>query len=219
MLWSINPLRWLKYACLRFLVGADEARRLAGIIRDPLNLSPPYVGQLPGVDPLSTVPGEGRICFVSRHSLVESGLYWETVAVREEAAKPGEFWRIRRGTLGSTGEEVEFIHHAPRDTYLVASPDTDHGDHLLLDQVLEEKGRKAYLQLIAEMNRFVRRDPVQLARERLGMDLVGDGEGGLAARPMAATAADGEALDDETIIPFVTAIERDNDRAIITEET
>lgn len=216
--WSKNPIRWLRYLLLRMMVGADEARRLSGIIRDPLNSNPPFVGQLPGADPLGTAPGEGRITFVSRHALVESGVYWETVAMREEAAKTGEFWRIRRGLMGAAGEEVEFIHHAVRDSYLVASPDTEHGDHLLLDKTREERGEEAYRRLLAEMNRFVRRDPMELARERLGADLEDGGEGAYIARPMAAEAVQQD-IDEDTMIPFVTTVERDDDRAILTEES
>lgn len=216
-MWSRNPLRWLRYALLRLLADEDTARAASGVVRDPLNISPRHMGVLPGIDPLSSSAGESRVCFISRHSLVESGAYWETVAIQELVAKPGEFWRIRRGTLPSTGEEVEFLHHNSRDCYLVASPDTEHGDHLLLDKTREEEGLWAYRALLQKMNCFVRRDPTEIARERLGGDLTADGEGSWIARPMAAKATDIE-IDEQQTIPFVQQVDRDEERTILSTE-
>ena len=188
-------LRWLKHMVLRVLLGKEEADRLCTIAKDPLNRSPASLGVLPGCDLLGMAHGESRIQFVSRHGLVESGIYWEKVANKELVAKPGEYYKIKSAVLPSTGEVVEVIHHAAQDVYLVASPDTDHGDHILMDKIRKEQGEEAYRLFLCECNKFVRRDPMEIVRERLGADLQGDGQ------HLSVEASD-QPIDESTIIPI-----------------
>ncbi len=111
------------------------------------NRPPPWV-DIPGVDPLGSEPGEHNTHFVSRHHIAESGL--TCPACGGVAAYRAEFKKVH---LSSLGEVV----HCGCGAWLVASPDTEHGD----DQ-------KPYTK---SMHTFVRIPQEQAVREQYGEDV------------------------------------------------
>jgi hypothetical protein len=103
-------------------------------------------------DPLSDHPGEHHVSFVSRHHIAESGLRCPKCG--DEAAMRADYSGLRRTRLGEA-VRCECCHEI-----LVASPDTEHGDH--------------DLPYDAEVfHRFVRIDPAQALREQWGGDISG----------------------------------------------
>jgi len=110
---------------------------------------PPPRATIPGCDPLGTTPGEHNTYFVSRHDLAECGLKCPSCSALP--AERGDFAAVRRT---QHGEAVQCSCGA----WLVASPDTEHGDHLL-------PYNKALF------HRFVRISPEQATRERYGEDM------------------------------------------------
>ena len=112
---------------------------------------------------------------VSRHDIAESGLICPVC--RTQAAERGDFSRVRRTKINGDeneviecfGErEVEDGREVPCGTYLAASPDTEHGDHLddhgnIVAQVKQEP---------PEHFRFVRIPRDRVLREQYGEDVV-----------------------------------------------
>jgi len=92
--------------------------------------------------PLDDTPGEHHIEFVSRHSIAEEGLRCPTC--KSFAARRGDYSRVQKGILneGEPGETINELIICPNvfknkdgfdikcNTFLLASPDTEHGDHL-----------------------------------------------------------------------------------------
>jgi len=141
---------------------------------DGLNRRPPW-GVIRGVNPLLGAAGESNIYWVSRHDLAECGLWVDLPVGRHRVAEAGDFLLIRRGLLPGTGVVVEYIPYEYRAAngqsatcYLVASPDTEHGDHLKLDNCPPHE--KAAL--LAEMNTFVRRTYAEIVKDRYGPDVI-----------------------------------------------
>lgn len=150
---------------------------------DGLNRRPPW-GVIRGVNPLLGHAGETNIYWVSRHDLAECGLWVDLPMGRHRVAEAGDFLLIRRGVLPGTGVVVEFIPYEypagngqTATCYLVASPDTEHGDHLKLDNC--QPHEKA--SLLSEMNTFVRRTYAEILQDRHGADMRLTADGNIAA--------------------------------------
>lgn len=122
------------------------------------NRPPPWV-DIPGVDPLGDEPGEHNTHLVSRHHIAESGL--TCPACSGVAAYRAEFKKV---CMSSMGEVV----HCSCGAWLVASPDTEHGDDL-----------KPYGKY---MHTFVRISQEQAVREQYGEDII-ENKGRLEACP------------------------------------
>jgi len=113
------------------------------------NRPPPYK-TIPGADPLGNEPGETMVVFVSRHDLAECGLKCE--GCRAIVADRGDFSTVVTSQYG------EAVNCAKCERWLVASPDTEHGDDLLpYDH--------------QEFHRFKRISGAQAVRERYGEDM------------------------------------------------
>ncbi len=129
------------------------------------NRPPPWM-DVGNVDPLqgdeegSAVHGEHNISFVSRHHIAECGLLCPQC--RKLAARRGDYRGVRRTRLG------EAVVCAECGETLVASPDTEHGDHLL------EYDKKV-------MERFVRVSPDKALREEWGEDMKLASDGSVSA--------------------------------------
>lgn len=113
------------------------------------NRPPPYRA-IPGADPLGDAHGEHQVIFVSRHDLAECGLKCDNC--RSLAADRGDFSKVFESQYG------EAVQCSGCDSYLVASPDTEHGDDLL------PYDKKAF-------HRFKRITEAQAVRERYGDDM------------------------------------------------
>lgn len=164
------------FLCWFFRLLISPVSRLGvsdSVPEDPLNMHPAWV-DLPSCDPLSVVPGYTTVQFVSRHSLSEDGIHMDWLGERIRVCGAGEYHRIRRGVLHSTQEKVECVVWDYKDPfgnsatyYLVASPDTEHGDDVLLDNCSDRERP----QLLASFSRFVRRPHLDIERERWGQDI------------------------------------------------
>lgn len=116
-------------------------------------------------DPLQTEQaGENRVHFVSRHSIAETGLTCPSCG--QMVAPRASFDRVQKARLsdGSINEVLYCPHdkvHEGRKVkcgaILVASPDTEHGDHL------NEKSAKNYT--------FKRKDKALATQEAYGADV------------------------------------------------
>jgi hypothetical protein len=132
-------------------------------------------GGVPWLDRDLVVLGEGhgkhQTIFVSRHHLAEGGLECPICNRRIEA---GDFSHVQRTLVdGQENEcivcqgerEVENGRMVPCKTVLLASPDTEHGDHLDADGKVDPKGYDP-----PEYFRFVRAPADQHLREKWGVD-------------------------------------------------
>lgn len=109
------------------------------------NRPPPRV-VVPGADPLSDAPGEHNSHFVSRHAIAESGL--TCPSCKEVAAQRADFSGVR---VDQRWNEV--LQCGACGAWLIASPDTEHGDHLL------EYDQKIF-------HRFVRKTKAESLKEQ-----------------------------------------------------
>ena len=132
------PIRWF-YSVLRALQRWHYANR------------PPPKVTVPGADPLSEAAGEHNTHFVSRHDIAECGL--TCPACKNTAAQRGDFSGV---CLDQRDNEV--IQCGSCGAWLVASPDTEHGDHLL------EYDHKLF-------HRFVRKPIAEVWRDKYGEDI------------------------------------------------
>lgn len=107
---------------------------------------------------------------VSRHAIAETGL----VCPRCETlvAPRGDYTRVRASHRGEVirchGQWEANDQVQPCPFYLFASPDTEHGDHILWDKVPKGQREKLFY-------RFVRKDGADVVRETYGDDVVGNG--------------------------------------------
>lgn len=134
---------------------------------DPLWIS------IPATDPLTaTAHGKHQIEFVSRHAIAETGLLCPVC--RTELAALGDYTMVRHSRLGDVikcnGKRVVQDEEFPCGMYLVASPDTEHGDHLIYDKVPADERHALF-------HSFVRVSEGDAARRKYGEDIsLRDGE-------------------------------------------
>lgn len=133
-----------------------------------MTTEPPWI-EMPAIDPWSspTSHGEHSIEAVSRHSIAETGLVCPRC--RTEIGVRGNYEMVRRGRMGEvikcigTRRLQDGAEHVC-NTYLVASPDTEHGDHLIYDKTPVEERQKLFYT-------FVRITEADMLREKLGDDI------------------------------------------------
>jgi hypothetical protein len=109
--------------------------KLKALIRRWLHLD--WV-EIPLTDPLSaTTHGEHKVEFVSRHSIAETGLTCPVCGT--DVAPLGSYIMVQRSRLGEVvvcnGRRIIQDTEVPCGMQLCASPDTEHGDHLIYDKV------------------------------------------------------------------------------------
>ncbi len=111
--------------------------------------------------------GEHSIEAVSRHSIAETGLVCPRCGT--EIGVRGDYDMVRRGRMGEVIKCIgrrrlqDGVDHTC-NTYLVASPDTEHGDHLIWDTTpVEERTQKFHT--------FVRISKEDMLKEKLGDDI------------------------------------------------
>jgi hypothetical protein len=155
---------------------------------DPLWLA------IPNTDPLSaTAHGEHRVEFVSRHAIAETGLLCPVC--RTEVAPVGEYTMVRHSRLGDVikcnGKRILQDEEMPCGMFLIASPDTEHGDHLLWDKVPKEERHALF-------HSFVRISEGDAVRLKYGQDVVTDAEGNLTTQAKGPA----EKEKDKTRLPF-----------------
>ncbi len=145
-------------------------------------------GDVPWANPrsLSTVAGGhegiGNNIFVSRHDIAESGL--QCPLCRKEAVERGDFSKVYKAIVD--GHENEVVQCPNRRTveegrevdcaaWLIASPTTEHGDHLDDEGNVCSDGAMDR----PEFFRFKRITAAQALREQWGMDVEPDPAGGM----------------------------------------
>ena len=134
---------------------------------DPLWLA------IPANDPLTaTTHGEHRVEFVSRHAIAETGLKCPTCFT--ELAPIGDYTTVRHSRLGDVikcnGRRVIQDEEHVCGMFLIASPDTEHGDHIMYDRVPKEDRFELFY-------RFVRISEGDAAKRKYGEDIkLVDGE-------------------------------------------
>ncbi len=122
--------------------------------------------EVPPLDPLQNDKarhGEHAFEFVSRHAIAETGLVCPRC--NNEAAPLGVFRRVERCRLGEVvaceAQREVNDELVPCGALLLASPDTEHGDHLLWDQTPEAQREVLFYRFVrraqaeAEADRFV----------------------------------------------------------------
>ncbi len=119
---------------------------------------------------LTNKPGQHSTFFVSRHHLAEGGL---ECPLCHEMIASGNFTGVYRTMVDGRENEVivcqgkrkvEGIREVKCETLLIASPDTEHGDHL------NDKGEvDAYASDPPDYYRFVRAPADQALREKWGV--------------------------------------------------
>lgn len=129
---------------------------------DPLWLA------LPPTDPLSDTPGEHKIEFVSRHAIAETGL--TCPVCQTEVAPIGDYRLVRHSRLGDVIQcngkrDMKDVGEVPCGMFLVASPDTEHGDHILYDNIPREERAALF-------HSFVRITEGEAARRKYGEDII-----------------------------------------------
>lgn len=136
--------------------------------------------------------GLSNLMFVSRHDIAECGL--TCPLCQTMVADRGDFTNVRRMLVN--GQENEVIHCpgnriveddrvVPCDAWLVASPDTEHGDHLDNDGKVVTTGENDD----PDFYRFKRITADQALREKWGLDVAPliDGETGMRIDPQTMT--------------------------------
>jgi hypothetical protein len=127
---------------------------------------------------LTSKPGQHQTFFVSRHHLAEGGL---ECPLCHEIIPAGNFTGVYRTMVDGRENEViicqgkrkvEGVREVKCETMLIASPDTEHGDHL------NDKGEvDAHAPDPPDYYRFVRAPADQALREKWGVTAA-PGEGG-----------------------------------------
>lgn len=123
--------------------------------------------EIPPGDPFnSDAHGQHSIEYVSRHAIAETGL--TCPFCHSEVAPLGDYRLVRRCRLGEVircnGARVMDGDKVPCPKYLVASPDTEHGDHDLWD--ITPKADRAAL-----FYRFVKISAADAVRRKFGQDV------------------------------------------------
>jgi hypothetical protein len=139
---------------------------------------------LGNANPLSNQAGNHNCHFVSRHDVAECGLVCP--GCQKLAAERGDFSGVRKvriyvsarltdGTMGTIPQLGEAIRCDGCNSYLLASPDTDHGD----DNLLRDPVTKLIVKdMPPEFYLFKRITALQAAKERWGEDVCKTGEAG-----------------------------------------
>jgi hypothetical protein len=135
---------------------------------DPLWLAVP-------ADPFtSETHGEHRTEFVSRHSIAETGLICPSCGT--EVAPIGDYTMVRHSRLGDVikcnGKRMIQDEEFSCGKYLVASPDTEHGDHIEYDRIPREERFEKFC-------RFVRITEDEAIKRKHGRDVRQDTDGNL----------------------------------------
>lgn len=122
---------------------------------------------IPATDPLTaTGHGEHHVEFVSRHAIAEKGLYCPVCGT--EVAPMADYTMVRHSRLGDVikcnGKRILQDEERPCGMFLAASPDTEHGDHILYDRVPKDERFDLFY-------RFVRISEGDAARVRYGQDI------------------------------------------------
>lgn len=137
------------------------------MIDDPLWIA------VPATDPFTaTTHGEHHVEFVSRHAIAETGL--RCPACQTEVSPIGDYAMVRHSRLGDVikcnGKRIIQDEEYVCGMFLAASPDTEHGDHILYDKVPAEDRFELFY-------RFVRISEGDAAKLRYGPDAkIVDGE-------------------------------------------
>lgn len=142
------------------------------------------------VTPLDNEPGEHNVHFVSRHDIAEVGL--RCPACKKIAAKRGDYSLVRESVLkDGTFNEVILCPNVYKNkdgfevecgAYLLASPDTEHGDHLDPEDCGKgEDDANLRETTPGECYLFKRISKADAAREQFGDDVTVDGQGRLTA--------------------------------------
>lgn len=162
-----SVLPWLIFRCLRRRCPHSRAEWLSRLL-----------GEVPWAGRSFATLGEGHgysdVIFVSRHDIAEGGL--TCPACRSSVAAHGDFTNVRRALVN--GRENEVIRctgkmadpvRGERDCgmWLVASPTTEHGDHL--DKTTGEVITHGAFP--AEMFRFKRVSAREVLAQQWGMDV------------------------------------------------
>ncbi len=152
------------------------------------------------VKALGEAHGESDLMFVSRHDLAECGL--TCPLCQTLAAERGDFSGVRRMLVNGQENEVvrcpgnrivEDDRLVPCQAWLVASPDTEHGDHLDNDGKVSTTGDHDE----PEFYRFKRITADQALREKWGLDVA----------PIMDEA--GMRIDPRTLMPVKTGTKHD----------
>lgn len=146
-----------------------------------MGLRPAWV-KLPLLDPWSADShGEHRMEAVSRHAIAEMGLVCPRCL--NEVCFRGDYTKVREGQVGKYKNEVILCdgtralngQDVPCGGILMASPDTEHGDNLLWDNVPADQREALFF-------RFRRITEEQMLKEKYGFDITNT-KGYLEANP------------------------------------
>ncbi len=128
--------------------------------------------EVPSGDPFtaSTAHGTHHFEFVSRHAIAETGLHCPMC--KNEVSPRGDYRLVRQCRLGDVvrcnGTRQVNDEDIPCPAYLIASPDTEHGDHLVYDKTPQHKRMEKFC-------RFVRIAEADAAKLRYGADAITKG--------------------------------------------
>lgn len=119
------------------------------------------------MDPLTaTTHGEHKVEFVSRHAIAETGLVCPVC--HGEVSSLGSYSMVQRSRLGEViicnGKRQIQDAEVTCGMYLVASPDTEHGDEILFDRVPKHERHALF-------HNFVRISKGDAARRKYGTDI------------------------------------------------
>ncbi len=128
---------------------------------------------VPATDPFTaTTHGEHHVEFVSRHAIAETGL--RCPSCQTEVSPIGDYTMVRHSRLGDVikcnGKRIIQDEEYVCGMFLAASPDTEHGDHLIYDKTPKEDRFELFY-------RFVRISEGDAAKLRYGPDAVLSVEG------------------------------------------
>jgi hypothetical protein len=127
--------------------------------------------EIPACDPLNSIDhGTHYVEFVSRHSIAETGLICPVC--ENEVAPCGDFSKVHMSRLGEcircTGIRIANDEQHICNKFLIASPDTEHGDDVVYDKTPTNKRDIFY--------KFVRISPKAVLQRRYGGDVKRAGE-------------------------------------------
>ncbi len=141
---------------------------------------------------LGETHGHSDLMFVSRHDIAECGLVCPNC--QSIVAERGDFSGVRRALVNGVENEVvkcagrvtvEGDRDEPCPSWLAASPNTEHGDHLDADGKVSEDGSLD----TPDFYRFKRITPEQALREKYGFDMTATPDG------------TGMQIQDATVVP------------------
>lgn len=141
--------------------------------------------EVPSGDPYteSTAHGTHHFEFVSRHAIAETGL--KCPLCHNEVSPLGDYRLVRHCRLGDVvrcnGTRQVNDEDLPCPAYLIASPDTEHGDHLVYDTTPLNKRMEKFC-------RFVKISEADAVKLKNGKDISAKA-GELYATPVAPTEA------------------------------